>query len=111
MKESKSLTRLNLIYQVPLKPAMSRDRDLKREVILHKALIKDLLYQTNTTMRSYLQLAELLEMVIKIILKKGGCLNCMDTSDKDDKDDKKDDKDKHTKLHSIISKVKMKITN
>ena len=91
MKESKSLTRHNLTYPVSLKPAMSQDRDLKREVILHKALIKDLLYQTNTTMRSYLQLAELLKMVIKIILKKGGCLDCMDICDKDDRDDKKDD--------------------
>ena len=110
MKESKSLTRHNLTYTVPLKPAMSWDRDLKREVILHKALIKDLLYKTNATMKSYLQLAELLEMVIKIILKKGGCLDCIDICDKHG-DDKNDDNDKTKKLNLLISKVKKEITN
>ena len=62
-------------------------------------------------MRSYLQLAELLEMVIKIILKKGGCLDCIEMCDKHDKDDKDDEEDKHTKLHSLITKVKMDSTN
>ena len=110
MKESKSLTIHNLTHTVPQKPAMSQDRELKREVLLHKALIKDLLYQTNATMRSYLQLAELLELVIKIILKKGGCLDCIDTCDKHG-DDKNDDKNKTKKLDSIISKVKREMTN
>ena len=89
---------------------MSRDRDLKREVLLHKALIKDLLYQTKGAMRSYLQLAELLELVIKIILKKGGCLDCIETCNKHD-DDKNDDDDKTKKFNSIISKVKREMTN
>ena len=110
MKESKSLTIHNLTHTVPQKPAMSRDRELKREVLLHKALIKDLLYQTNATMRSYLQLKELLEMVIKIILKKGGCLDCIGICDKHG-DDKNDDDDKTKKLNSLISKVKKEITN
>ena len=50
-------------------------------------------------------------MIIKILLKKGGCLDCMEMSDKDDKDDKDNDEDKHTKLHSLITKVKMETTN
>ena len=87
------------------------NRELRRELQIHKALIKDLLYQSNSTMRSYLQMADLLELVIKIILKKGGCLDCFDndTSDKnvDDKNDEDDDKTK--KLTSIINKVKIEL--
>ena len=92
---------------------MNWDMELKREVLLYKALIKDLLYQSNSTMRSYLQMAELLELVIKIILKKGGCLDCFDNDicDKhgDDRNDEDDDKTK--KLNSIINKVKREMTN
>ena len=114
MRESKILTTYNPPHTVPHRQAMGRNnRELRRELQIHKALIKDLLYQSNSTMRSYLQMAELLELVIKIILKKGGCLDCFDndTSDKngDDKNDEDDDKTK--KLNSIINKVKMEMKN
>ena len=49
-------------------------------------------------------------MVIKIILKKGGCLDCIDICDKHG-DDKNGDDDKTKKLNSLISKVKKEITN
>ena len=64
-------------------------------------------------MRSYLQMAELLELVIKIILKKGGCLDCFDndTSDKNGDDKNDEDNDKTKKLNSIINKVKMEMKN
>ena len=59
-------------------------------------------------MRSYLQLSELLEPVIKIILKKGGCLDCIDNDicDKHGHDRKYDDDDKTKKLNSIIQQSK-----
>ena len=113
MKESKILTTHNPTHKVPHRQAMSRDRELRKEVLIHKALIKDLLYQSNSTMRSYLQLAELLELVIKIILKKGGCLDCFDNDicDKNGDDRNDEDDDKTKKLNSIINKVKMEMKN
>ena len=64
-------------------------------------------------MRSYLQMAELLELVIKIILKKGGCLDCFDndTSDKNGDDNNDEDDDKTKKLTDIINKVKSELKN
>ena len=93
---------------------MGRDnRELRKELQIHKELIKDLLYQSNSTMRSYLQMAELLELVIKIILKKGGCLDCFDndTSDKNGDDNNDEDDDKTKKLTDIINKVKTELKN
>ena len=52
---------------------MSKDKETKKELILHKLLIKDLMCQTNITLHSYLQLCELIELIIKIIMKQSGC--------------------------------------
>ena len=112
MKESKILTTYNPTHTVLHRQAMGRDnRELRRELQIHKVLIKDLLYQSNSTMRSYLQMAELLELVIKIISKKGGCLDCFDndTSDKNGDDNNDEDNDKTKKLTDIINKVKIEL--
>ena len=114
MRESKILTTYNPTHTVPHRQAMGRDnREFRKELQIHKELIKDLLYQSNSTMRSYLQMAELLELVIKIILKKGGCLDCFDkdTSDKNCDDSDEEDDDKTKKLTDIINKVKAELNN
>ena len=114
MRESKILITHNQTLTVPSRQTMGRDnRELRKELQIHKELIKDLLYQSNSTMRSYLQMAELLELVIKIILKKGGCLDCFDndTSDKNRDDSDEEDDDKTKKLTDIISKVKVELNN
>ena len=58
-------------------------------------------------------MAELLELVIKIIFKKGGCLDCFDkdTSDKNCDDSDEEDDDKTKKLTDIINKVKVELNN
>merc|ERR1711954_497225 len=50
-------------------------------------------------MKSYLQLCELIELVIRIIMKKGGCHDCSEKCEHDKENDKEsDDDDKHSTL-------------
>ena len=73
---------------------MTKDKETKRELILHKHLIKDLMRQINTTMHSHLQMCELTEL-IKIIMKQHTCIRCSpkraNDSGSDDDDENKED--------------------
>ena len=60
------------------------------------------------TMKSYVLLCELIELVIRIIMKQGGCQDCSENCKNDRENDKDGDNDKHNTLHSLISKVKVK---
>ena len=79
---------------------MTKDKETKKELTLHKLLIKDLMRQTNTTMHSYLQLWELIQLIIKIIMKQSACRGCSPNRENDSEPDDDEDKKNTHFTHS-----------
>ena len=96
------------IKSVIPKSTMTKDKETKRELILHKHLIKDLMRQINTTMHSHLQMCELIELIIKIIMKQSTCKGCSPNRANDSGSDDDDDNKKYT-FHTLKNtEVKVK---
>ena len=80
-------------------------KDNKRELLLHKQLIRDLMRQINSTMSSHLQICELIELIIKMVLKQHRCKGCTSNIMKESEtsDDDKEDKFKLHKQEKTVS--------
>ena len=74
-------------------------KDTKKELQLHKELIRDLMRQVNSTMTSHLQLYKLIELIIRMILKQHKCQECPTNKMKDNDTSDEDENDKTTSSH------------
>ena len=91
------------IQSVIAKLTMTKDKDTRKELLLHKELIRDLMRQINATMSLHPQICELIELIIKIVLKQHNCKGCSSNTVNESGSSDDDKKDKF-KLHKQKNK-------